>query len=292
MSPFKCLDKNRRAAFTLIELLVVITITAVMVALLLPSLGKAKEAAIHIRCAGQLHQHGISMSAYQADNRNYYPPFGGTPANDYADWYRTPVYGVIYAIDNNKGTQEYFGPYLNNTKPGLRKLQQVDYCPAIDWASWGKFVFGLGYTFGSFQASLPGAYAGYNFYPGQKFYVPGGNPNNLDTRVRRDDPREVLATDVLVQVVPWLGDSISTYNGQPLDESSSVPWFNPHSGNSNTIVRTGGFHQLVASGAVAQYRFDTESVITFGANNAFMMANTTFVVIPDSMDNGGYFRGP
>lgn len=61
------------AGFTLIELLVVISIIAVLIALLLPALGKARDAARITRCLSQLHQQGIALANYAADNKDYLP---------------------------------------------------------------------------------------------------------------------------------------------------------------------------------------------------------------------------
>jgi prepilin-type N-terminal cleavage/methylation domain-containing protein/prepilin-type processing-associated H-X9-DG protein len=123
---------NCRCGFTLIELLVVVAIITVLVAILLPALGSARETAKTTACAANLRSIGQGIAFYATDYQGFLPPsnfWKGLQLTANTQVPSTPIYGTVHWSsylygnkDQNQGTDDIYRS-LN----GWRAFQ----CPSL-----------------------------------------------------------------------------------------------------------------------------------------------------------------
>lgn len=106
----------KKKGFTLIELLVAIAVIALLMAVIVPSLRKVKEAAKMIICANNQHQTLTGLFAYSADNNGLYPPNpaeridGSFSVVNYLNYHQGGMH--LPPEPKNEGTYYYLGSSL------------------------------------------------------------------------------------------------------------------------------------------------------------------------------------
>lgn len=138
---------RRQRAFTLVELLVVIGVIAVLIAILLPTLGRVRKQAQATACLSNLRQMGTAWVMYTADSKGRpHPSVSATrhaPPQGQQGWFINPP-----TSSTGGGLPSYFLQQYIGTAPQLYN------CPSVEEPLGADFAFGSEAT-----AWRPGAFA-------------------------------------------------------------------------------------------------------------------------------------
>ena len=192
-SPVRRPASLRTSGFTLVELLVVIGIIALLIAILLPALNRARENARQVKCLSNVRQISLAMLMYAHENKGRFPRHANCGAQLPEDW--------IWYQPTRDVNQSAIAPYFNGFKP------EVLVCPSDDTSFRPRvldYPYRYSYTINMLTSSDP---------PGSYEPIRLGSIHHSSDRLLMVEESEVSLDD---------GNWSPFYVGQPLENFLSI----------------------------------------------------------------------
>ena len=182
--------RNRDRGFTVVELLVIVAITGILIALLLPAVQAAREAARRANCASHLKQVGLAILSYHSALRSFPPgninnhagncPGMAEPTTSYSTHFGNWAIAILPYLDQTPLFERYDLRYLNEAPENqfVRETAVATYvCPSdLDTqtpavpATGPAFQAGSKYAPGSYRAVSGRSDDGMNYLDSEMMY--------------------------------------------------------------------------------------------------------------------------
>lgn len=241
--------KHHKSGFTLIELLVVISIIALLIAILLPALGRARKAARLAMCGSNLRQLGIANTAYSVDNKDTvmttHERGFGAYAGDIRKKQDDPSQPHAWSIE---GIQQYIQSFSGPTV--ALEGSGIALCPEVDKNLMDRYYSTEHTTFDFIEIQY--AYFGGvdKILKNKPLMVVNNGAEELLVESRLGDAERVWMADILYRDSSDIGTDLGGWrfnHGKDGWAFNEYDWMPNH---RETVPKFGGINRLHGDGAV------------------------------------------
>jgi prepilin-type N-terminal cleavage/methylation domain-containing protein len=248
----QCKSKSYAPGFTLIELLVVVAIIALLISILLPSLGEARENAKRVKCGAGLQQIGRAVATCYAENQDYGPTHDDGEANTGgADWHLYTFVDVLFDMH-----------YMQDLKAGVCPSDKRPDDVMVEKVTTGGYNYHYVNVFNANETPTPGVRTSYTLNWIMQ--------HNFKEDRHPDAARQVYAADGWW---PWfcslnaywiVNGSTGAPSGSPNTDATRVAWRHGKKRYTELLYRDGHVSSLTPLKGNLQYgTFDTSLSFTW-----------------------------